>query len=169
MRVGTALLVTLLLHLSSPSSAAFGSASVTEHFDAELSSSFLPSSKRSYAMRMAANSAKPLLVLLTRRGCGACQNLKQSVNMGADLKGLLSGGAFVVVHAEGAAAEQWMAQGQGYMPQTYFYAPGEEVPLPILGSSESSPHFFHDEATLLWGARKALEVVASGERHNAEL
>ena len=70
------------------------------------------------------------------------------------------------MHAENAAAKEWEADGHGYAPQTYFYAPGEEVPLPILGTSESSPHFFHDEATLVWGARKALEVVKSGARSN---
>jgi len=73
---------------------------------------------------------------------------------------------FVVVHAENAAAKEWEADGHGYAPQTYFYAPGEEVPLPILGTSETSPHFFHDETTLVWGARKALEVVKSGARSN---
>ena len=84
----------------------------------------------------------------------------------APLFQLLANDDFVVVHAENAAAKEWEADGHGYAPQTYFYAPGEEVPLPILGTSESSPHFFHDEATLVWGARKALEVVKSGARSN---
>ena len=57
-------------------------------------------------------------------------------------------------------------EGQTYAPQTYFYAPGEERPLPIEGSSTKSPHFFHDEATLVWGMQKALEVVRTGERSN---
>jgi hypothetical protein len=29
------------------------------------------------------------MVLLTKTGCGACQNLKQSVNMGSELRALL--------------------------------------------------------------------------------
>ena len=36
----------------------------------------------------------------------------------------------------------------------------------MLGSSDKSPHFFHDEATLVWGMRKVLEVVTTGERSN---
>lgn len=162
-----ALVLLLLAVVPRAAEAAFGAAPVTEKFDGVVSASFLQSSKKSYVLRTAGKKGKPLLVLLTKSGCGACQNLKQSVNMGTELKGLLKGG-FTVVHAENAKAEEWMLPGQGYMPQTYFYAPGEKTPLPILGTSETSPHFFHDEATLVWGARKALEVVESGERHNSE-
>lgn len=146
--------------------AAFGQNKVAEHFTKEIEQGFMKSSRKSYAMRVAAKRGKPLIVLLTKRGCGACQNLKQSVNHGSELKELLASDNFVVVHAENAAAKEWEADGHGYAPQTYFYAPGEEVPLPILGTSETSPHFFHDETTLVWGARKALEVVKSGARSN---
>ena len=58
--------------------------------------------------------------------------------------------------------------GHSYVPQTYFYAPREETPLPIHGTSDSSPHFLHDESTLLWGLEKMIEVVKSGERYNSE-
>ena len=157
-------LLVLLLASLSAARAAWGHGKVTEHFDEEISAHFVKSTKVSYAKRRAIKQGKPLLVLLTKRGCGACQNLKQSVNNGADVRSLL--GDFVVVHAENAAMAEWQAPGQGYAPQTYFYAPGEDTPLPIQGTSEGSPHFFHDEATLVWGMRKALEVVASGERSN---
>lgn len=144
--------------------AAWGHAKVTETFDEEVSANFVTSTKISYAKRRAVKLGRPLLVLLTKRGCGACQNLKQSVNHGKEARALL--GDFVVVHAENAAMAEWQAPGQGYAPQTYFYAPGEDAPLPIQGTSEGSPHFFHDEPTLVWGMRKALAVVASGERSN---
>ena len=49
--------------------------------------------------------------------------------------------------------------GHSYVPQTYFYAPREETPLPIHGTSDSSPHFLHDESTLLWGLEKMIEVT----------
>lgn len=117
-----------------------------------------------YAKRVAAKKGRPLMVLLTKKGCGACQNLKQSVNRGAELAPLLS--QLVVVHAENDAATEWQQPGNAYAPQTYFFAPGEDEPLPILGTSETSPHFFHDETTLVWGAKKAIEVVATGERMN---
>lgn len=164
-RVAAVMLVGLATLLGG-TEGAFGQNKVAEHFTKEIAQSFLKSSRKSYAMRAAAKLGKPLIVLLTKRGCGACQNLKQSVNHGSELNDLLANDDFVVVHAQNAAAKEWEADGHGYAPQTYFYAPGEEVPLPILGTSESSPHFFHDEATLVWGARKALEVVKSGARSN---
>jgi hypothetical protein len=129
---------------------------------------FLPSSKRSYVLRKAAKAGKALMVLITRPGCGACQNLKQSVNMASGVKGLLAKGDVLVVHAEGAAAEEWMLPNQNSVPQTYFYAPGEDRPLPIHGTSDGSPHFFHDEATMLWGLEKMVEVVRTGQRSNDE-
>lgn len=62
---------------------AFGSAKVTESFDSAFSASFLSGSvsKKSYCLRKSKKQNKPLMVIMTRTGCGACQNLKQSVNM----------------------------------------------------------------------------------------
>ena len=144
-------LLTVLAQLLPSVDAAFGQAKVAEHFDKDVSASFLASSKKSYAMRVAVKKERPLMVLLTKTGCGACQNLKKSVNFGQELRTLLKDDNVLVVHAENQKAEEWMQEGQSYMPQTYFYAPGEVEPLPILGTSETSPHFFHDEATLVWG------------------
>jgi hypothetical protein len=31
-----------------------------------------------------------------------------------------------------------------------FYAPGETEPLPIHGTAEAQPYFFHDHDTILW-------------------
>ena len=50
---------------------AFGHAKVAEHFDAEISKHFLSSTKKSYALRKSRKENKPLMVMLTRRGCGA--------------------------------------------------------------------------------------------------
>ena len=164
--------------LSQLGECAFGQAAPAEDFDAEISGHFLKSAKPSYAKRRAKKANKPLLVLLTKRGCGACQNLKQALNNGGKpgpggapgsattAKSLLAG--FVVVHAKDAEMAAWQAPGQHYAPQAYFYAPGEEQPLPIEGSSTKSPRFFHDEATLVWGMQKALEVVKTGERSNGK-
>jgi hypothetical protein len=131
----------LLLVQLGGTSAAFGQNKPAEHFDSGVSKHFLPSSKKSYAMRKATKAEKPLLVILTRQGCGACQNLKQSVNFGGEFAALLAKGDFLVVHAENQQAAEWQEPGQGYAPQTYFFAPGEDKPLPILGTSEGSPHF----------------------------
>ena len=65
----------------------------------------------SYAKRRAARLGKPLLVLLTRSGCGACQNLKQSFNRGQDAVALLD--KFVVVHAQDEQQAQWQAPSHG--------------------------------------------------------
>ena len=157
------LLAVLTAHTAN---AAFGHAKVAEHFSTAIQKHFVKSSRVSYAKRRARKQGKPLLVLLTRSGCGACQNLKQSVNNGREFSGLLD--KFVVVHARDKEQAQWQRPGHGYAPQTYFYAPGEDEPLPILGSSDKSPHFLHDEATLVWGMRKTLEVVRTGERSNRQ-
>ena len=44
----------------------------------------------------------------------------------------------------------WQEKGHGYWPQTYFFAPGEDTALPILGNSDTSPHFLHDDDTIAW-------------------
>ena len=150
--------------------AAWGNNPVTQNFDEQTSKHFIGSSKRSYALRKSKKLNKPIIVLLTKKGCGACQNLKQSVNMDSAKLGLdtlLSN--FVVVHAEGAEMEQWQGQGEGYAPQTYFFAPGEDQPLPVLGTSKTSPHFFHDADTLKWGMETAIKAVETGARSNTEL
>ena len=54
------------------------------------------------------------------------------------------------------------------MPFTLFFPPGEKEMLPILGTSDDSPHFLHDEDTVVWGMRTCLEAVASGARWNVE-
>jgi len=88
--------------------------------------------------------------------------------MGSSVKALLDKELVLVVHVEGEKAEEWKSPEDSYVPQTYFYAQREETPLPIHGTSEGSPHFFHDESTLAWGIEKMLQVVASGERYNSD-
>eukprot|EP01043_Picozoa_sp_COSAG02_P010451 COSAG02_NODE_367_length_23739_cov_16.775127_9_plen_198_part_00 len=149
---------------------AFGSTPVTEHFDEEFSSFFLKSTKKSYALRKSKKEEKPLMVVMTRAGCGACQNLKQSVKLAqgeTTIKTVAS--EFLIVHAEGTNADEWQQPYQGYAPQVLFYAPGETQPLPIHGTAEAQPHYFHDHDTMLWGMKKTLEVVESGERYNREV
>jgi hypothetical protein len=123
----------------------FGQAKPAENFDEEVSKHFIKSNKPSYAKRRAKKHDKPLMVLLTRSGCGACQNLKQSVNHGTGVKQFLE--KFVVVHAENNHCAQWQLEGHGYAPQTMFFPPGEDNPLPINGNNDNSPHFLHDDAT----------------------
>ena len=65
------------------------------------------------------------------------------------MKGLLD--KFAVVHVDTqATAVAWQEKGHGYWPQTYFFAPGEDTALPILGNSDTSPHFLHDDDTIAW-------------------
>ena len=142
-----------------------GKNKVTTHFDADALPNLLSSSKRSYVLRKARKLGLPVMAILTRAGCGACQNLKQSVNLGKELRARLAEGNILVVVAEGPAAAEWKLPGHGYVPQTLFYAPGEEArPLPIHGSKDAQPHYLHDEATLLWGVNTAIGAVASGAR-----
>jgi len=164
------LVFTMCVTLFTAVEGAFGHAKVTQNFDKEVSAHFLGSTKRSYVLRKSATEGKPVLVLLTNPGCGACQNLKQSINMGGGVKKLLSEGRVLVVHAQGnKATDEWKEMDHEYVPQTYFFAPGERHPLPIHGTSETSPHFFHDDATLKWGLEKMLEVVRTGQRSNQDL
>jgi hypothetical protein len=121
------------LHQPGMGKMGFGHAKPAENFDEEVSKHFTKSNKPSYAKRRAKKQNKPLLVLLTRNGCGACQNLKQSVNRGTEVKKLLE--KFVVVHAENKHCAQWQLEGHGYAPQTMFFPPGEDNPLPIHGGS----------------------------------
>ena len=81
-----AVVLAALAVLPSPAASGFGSMKVAEHFTEDISRHFLKSTKKSYALRYSRNHEKPLVVILTRKGCGACQNLKQSVNHGTALK-----------------------------------------------------------------------------------
>merc|ERR1712039_456486 len=106
---------------------------------------------------------KPLMVILTRPGCGACQNLKQSVNFGSKVKERLS--KFVVVHGEGnEGLEAWATKGETYFPQTYFFPPGENKPLPIQSQNDKAKYFLHDDETMAWGMDTAVMAVQTGAR-----
>ena len=128
-------------------------------------------------MRRALKKSLPLMVILTRPGCGACQNLKQSVNYGKDLRKRLAEGDIIVVHAEGLATDEWKLHGHQYVPQTMFFAPGDKRPLPIHGRKDAQPFYLHDEQTLLWAVDVAIDAVKTGKRgvddpgnvHNKEL
>lgn len=149
-----------------------GSNKIANHFEAGSLPGLLSSSKRSYALRTAKKKNQALMVILTRPGCAACQNLKQSVNRGTKLRARLADGGVVVAHAEGAAAAEWrvgIAAKAGYDPAVFFYPPwrnksGEAEPLPIHGGSERSPFFLHDEETLLWAVDIAVGAVREGKR-----
>eukprot|EP00729_Bicosta_minor_P008951 gene8951-16321_t len=130
----------LLIGVAPVVDAAFGQSKPVEHFDKDISKHFISTTKRSYVLRKAAKVDKPVVVLITRPGCGACQNLKQSLNMGSSVKALLDKELVLVVHVEGRGMEE-----PGKFLRT------ADTPLPIHGTSEGSPHFFHDESTLAWG------------------
>ena len=149
-----------------------GSNKIANHFEAGSLPGLLSSAKRSYALRTSAKKNQALMVILTRTGCAACQNLKQSVNRGTKLRERLAEGNIVVAHAEGAAAAEWrvgVAAEAGYDPAVFFYPPwrnkhGDAEPLPIHGGSENSPFFLHDEETLLWAVDIAIGAVRDGKR-----
>ena len=88
MRVTCFLMQAVLLSLIPLHLAAWGNNPITTEFDGSVKSSFISSAKKSYAMRKAKKAGKPLMVLLTKKGCGACQNLKQSVNMESEKVGI---------------------------------------------------------------------------------
>jgi thioredoxin-related protein len=146
--------------------AAFGEPNMHEHFDDVVKAHFLGSQKVSYAKRKAKKEGKPLMVVITRQGCGACNMLKESVNSGSKVKERL--GKFVVVNAEGVEGiEAWAMQGHGYSPQTYFYAPGQDAPLHIrsqLSTQNNLPFYLHDDANLAWAMDAALMAV-KGKGH----
>jgi hypothetical protein len=79
--LGAIIAVCLLLALPDGADGAFGHAPVAEFFDKDFSKFFIPSTKKSYSLRKSKKTEKPLMVIMTRAGCGACQNLKQSVNL----------------------------------------------------------------------------------------
>eukprot|EP01079_Euglenida_sp_SAG-EU17-18_P006435 gene6435-1148_t len=128
-------------------------------FDPDVSASFLPSSKRTFVLRVAKKRHLPLAVILTMSGCQASQSLKRAVNYGREFRDLVRDGVILVAHAEDTKTEEWTQDGQSYSPQVFFYAPGDPEALPIPGTNENSPRYFTDEAALVWGVRKALEVV----------
>jgi thioredoxin-related protein len=123
----------------------FGRSKPAENFDDEVSKHFIESNTPSHAKESAKKQNKPLLVLLTRKGCGDCQNLKSSVNRGKEVKQLLE--KFVVVHAENEKIAQWQLVGHEYAPQTMIFPPGEEDPLPINGHNKDTPYSLNDDAT----------------------
>ena len=118
-------------------------------------------------MRLAKSTQKPLLVLLTQRDCAACNYLLQSLHEGTQARKLLPN--FIGVVADTPKAwRAWKRTGHDYMPQTLFFPPGEKQMLPILGTSDTLPHFLHDEATVAWGMQTCLDAVASGARWNTQ-
>lgn len=140
---------------------------VATHLDDDLAVHFLRNPKRAYAMRAARKANKPLMVILTQRDCSACHFLLQSINDGAHARDLLP--RFIGVLADTPNAwKAWKRAGHDYMPQTLFFPPGEKNMLPILGTSDESPHFLHDDDTVAWGMQTCLEAVASGARWNPE-
>jgi hypothetical protein len=146
------------------SSAGPGSA---PRLDDDLAVHFLRNPKRAYAMRAAKKANKPLMVILTQRDCSACHHLLQSINDGTQARDLLP--RFIGIHVDRPNAwKAWKRAGHDYMPQTLFFPPGEKEMLPILGTSDESPHYLHDEDTVVWGMQTCLEAVASGARWNTE-
>ncbi len=70
------------------------------------------------------SEGKPGVVFVTQPWCGACKNLKKSINASPQLKTLL--GQFVVAHASGNDGTQWQGgegKSDGYIPRVYFFNP----------------------------------------------
>merc|ERR1712166_337079 len=89
-----------------------------EGLDAEIESKFVPAAQ---ATAKAAELGKPLMVLITELWCGACKNLKKTLNQSPEFKAMLD--SFVTVHVGKEEAAKWKEQGHGYVPQTYFFSP----------------------------------------------
>ena len=75
------LVFTMCVTLFTAVEGAFGHAKVTQNFDKEVSAHFLGSTKRSYVLRKSATEGKPVLVLLTNPGCGACQAKQHAMSI----------------------------------------------------------------------------------------
>lgn len=132
----------------------FSSAGGNVDFDAAISAHFVePETARA--------SGKPMLVLVTQPWCGACKNLKRAINANApSFTSLLN--EFAVVHAVGDDGQQWMEDGHGYVPQTYFLAAGGESDLGVQGPNPKYAHFFADEPSLATAMNSALEKAKAG-------
>jgi hypothetical protein len=128
----------------------------------EVSAHFLKSSKVNSAKRLANKKNLPLLVLLSQSDCAACDELKQSINSDSTFKERFH--QFVVVYAEDQDVFTWQQQGHAYVPSVYFFAPGEEAPLPVRAFYLQQPHFYLGRTMLEWGMSRTLEAVKSGDR-----
>ena len=105
---------------------------------------------------------KPGVVFVTQPWCGACKNLKKSINGSPELKTLL--GQFVVAHASGNDGTQWQGgegKSDGYIPRVYFFNPDgsrHEVDAP----NPDYEFFFPSSAAVEKGLKQVLASVTDG-------
>jgi len=112
--------------------------------------------------REVAEKQKPGIVFVTQPWCGACKNLKRSINQHDEVKELMEN--FVVVHAAEEAGNQWQAPGQqdGYIPRLYFLDLNGNV-LDVVGPNAQHSHFFPDGNSVKKGMEQTLAKVGKTE------
>lgn len=106
---------------------------------------------------------KPTMAIVMTQWCGACNNLRASVNSGTKVKALLD--KFLVVYVEDDATKhEWSKSGEDYVPQVHWFSPVGRR-LAVYAETEAYKHYFADEDTLEAAMQKALELTASEESH----
>jgi len=113
-------------------------------------------------LSVAKNESKPVMFMLTKSSCMACIGMKDSVNSGNAVKGLLD--KFLVIHAQGKQGEEWreMAGTKGVksgIPQMYWFD-SDGFHLNIAGTQrDRQRHYFSNDAAIAQGMHEALVLV----------
>lgn len=138
-------------------------------FEAEVEARFYPVRD---ALSASHRSGKPLMILQTLKGCGACMALKRSVNTGMRVRGLLH--SFVAVHVSSSELHsEPVARLLGglsvapYYPAAYFLVPGGGLELAIVAKNGHDPKYarsFASDEEL--GSAMAMALKLAGERQD---
>lgn len=108
----------------------------------------------------ASKANKTAMVIVMTTWCGACNNLRISVNSGTKVKSLLD--KFTVAYSEDEEGKNaWQEHGQDYVPQVYFFSPSGKK-LGVHTETEKYKYFFSDENTLERGMKEALALTETG-------
>lgn len=109
------------------------------------------------------STRKPIMLIQTLKGCGACMMLKQSVNRGHFVRSLFD--QFVAVHVTATemhsqAVNELLGNVSraAYYPAAYFFSPGDHVELdvPALNADPRYARSFTSDGELSQAMRAAL-------------
>jgi len=134
----------------------------TSPFDLDIDSQVAPTSEPAEVHKLAKDSNKPLMVLVTQPWCPVCKNLIKTINGGSKVRELLPSFLFVHAGEEKKALGEWQEKGENYVPQAYFYTAAGD-PLEVLGPNPRWKRCFDTERRLAKAMKLALSLAHSEE------
>lgn len=124
------------------------------------------------AVSQARSEGKPLMLLIHRKWCGACKNLKPKFAASAEIAA--KSGELVMVQSsdESEYTQDTFSPDGGYVPRILFFripAEGEPVFLEKITQREDQYKYFHyDAPSIVKSMGEAVEAVKSAEEAKEE-